>query len=228
MRIFAKNFIKMAYKAVVVGASGLIGRKLLNILWQWPEYDEVVSLGRKKVNLKNKKLTQHIVDFDHLENYAEHINGRVVFCCLGTTREKTPDQNEYKVIDHDYPIKLAEIARKNNVEQFHFISSVGANKDSSTFYLKLKGQTEESLKEIGLDCLHIYQPSLLTGHRVDSRLREELAVLLMRLINPLLIGPLKKYRSIPAYTVAMAMFKQSLKNKDGVFVHPSDKIKRLT
>lgn len=228
MRIFAENFEKMAYKAVVVGASGLIGRKLLNILWQWPEYDEVISLGRKKVNLKNKKLMQYVVDFDHLEDYAEHIRGRVVFCCLGTTRDKTPDLNEYRVIDHDYPIKLAELARKNHVEQFHFVSSVGANKDSSSFYLKLKGETEEALKEIGLDCLHIYQPSLLTGHRADSRLIEEAMVWVMRLINPFLIGPLKKYRSIPAFTVAMAMFKQSLKNKDGVFIHSSDKIKRLT
>jgi len=218
----------MAYKAVVVGASGLIGKKLLSILWQWPEYDEVISLGRKKVNLKNKKLTQYVVDFDHLENYAEHINGRVVFCCLGTTRDKTLDPNEYKVMDHDYPIKLAEIARKNNVEQFHFVSSIGANKDSSNFHLKLKGETEESLREIGLDCLHIYQPSLLTGHRNDAKFVEELSMFMMKIINPLLIGPLTKYRSIPAFTVAMAMFKQSLKNKEGVFIHSSDKIKRLT
>lgn len=217
----------MAYKAVIVGASGLIGSKLLNILWQWPEYDEIISLGRKKINLKNKKLTQLIVDFDHLDNYSEYINGHAVFCCLGTTRKKTPDLKEYRMIDHDYPLKLAEIAKENQVKQYHLVSSLGANPDASGFYLKTKGETEEGIKSVGMDCVHIYQPSILTGQRSEQRLGELLALQLMKVLDPLLLGPFKKYRSIPAYTVAMAMFKESLKNEDGLFVHPSDQIKQL-
>jgi uncharacterized protein YbjT (DUF2867 family) len=217
----------MAYKAIVVGGSGLIGRKLLNILSQRPEYSEIISLGRKKVNLRYKTLKQVIVDFDHLDNYAEHINGHAVFCCLGSTRNKTPDLNEYRIIDHDYPIKLAEIAKKNGVEQFHLVSSIGANKDSSNFYIKLKGETEEAVKAMGLNCLFIYEPSVLTGQRYDRRPKEELVAWLMKVINPLLFGSFRKYRSIFAYTVAMAMFKQSLKSKSGTYTYTSDKIKEI-
>jgi uncharacterized protein YbjT (DUF2867 family) len=227
MLIFAENLITMAYKAVVVGASGLIGKKLISILWQWPEYDEIVSLGRKKIELKNKKLKQFIVDFDHLDNYAEHINGHAVFCCLGTTQSKSPDKDAYYIIDHDYPVKLAEIAKKNSVDQYHLVSSIGANTSSSSFYLKTKGETEEDVKSVGLDCLHIYQPSVLTGYRANRGLLERFTIGFMRIVNPVLIGPLAKYQSISAYKVAMAMFKQSLKNKTGVFIHRSDQIKKI-
>jgi len=149
------------------------------------------------------------------------------FCCLGTTKNKTPDLSQYRQIDHDYPIAVAEIAKKNGIGQYHFVSAIGANKNASAFYTKLKGETEDALKSVGLNALYIYQPSLLTGYRNDRRVMEAIAIAVMRVLNPLLFGSLKKYRSIPAYTVAMAMFKQSLKNQDGVFTYPSDQIKKI-
>jgi uncharacterized protein YbjT (DUF2867 family) len=214
----------MAYKAVVIGARGLIGSKLLNILWQWSEYNEIVSLGRKKVNLKNKKLLQYIVDLDNIENYEDLITGRAVFCCLSVNPDNIKVQ---KTIYHDYAVKLAAIARRNNVEQFHLVSTIDADKSSANPHLKMKGEIEEAIKAIGLDCLHIYQPSILTGYKVGRPLAEQLTIGIMNIINPVLFGPLKKYRSIPAFCVAMSMYKESLKNKEGVFIHPSDKIKRL-
>ncbi len=219
----------MVKKAIVVGGSGLIGGKLLDILYDWPEYDEILCLGRKKINIKNKKTTQVIVDFDHLEKYSEHIKGHAVFCCLGSTKKKTPNLDDYYKIDHDYPLQLAKIAKNNDVAQYHLVSSIGANKNSSNFYTRTKGETEEDIKAAALTItsLHIYRPSLLTGNRTESRLIEKIAAGIMTIINPLLFGKLKKYQSIPAYTVAMAMFKQSLKNDPGVFIYASDKIKQL-
>jgi uncharacterized protein YbjT (DUF2867 family) len=217
----------MANKAIVVGGSGLIGRKLLAILYDYPEYNEIVSLGRKKIHIKNKKLTQVIIDFDHLENYTDLIKGHAVFCCLGSTKFKTPNLNDYHKVDHDYPLKLAEMAKLNGIQQYHLVSSIGANKEASNFYTKMKGETEEDIKLVGLNCLHIYQPSALTGKRNDRRLLETIVLGFMKIINPFLLGKLKKYRSISAFTVAMAMFKQSLINKPGVFIHPSDTIKQL-
>ena len=222
------NLIKMAYKAVIVGASGLIGRHLVNNLLLSQEYTEVTSLARKKVPIHSSKLKQIIIDFDRVDDYAEHINGRVIFCCLGSTRDKTPDLNEYRKIDHDYAVKMAEIGLKNGIEQYHLVSSIGADPDSANFYTKLKGETEEDVKKVGLHSLHIYRPSILVGARTESRRLERIAIKLMVMFNPLLIGPLKKYRSIEAKTVAQAMFKQSLKkNKEGVFIYPSDQIKKL-
>jgi uncharacterized protein YbjT (DUF2867 family) len=107
------------------------------------------------------------------------------------------------------------------------VSAIGANSNSSNFYTKTKGETEEAIKETGLKSIHIYQPSLLTGDRKEHRLIEKIAAVLMKVIDPLLLGGLKKYRSIPAETVAVAMYKQSLNKEEGVFVYPSDKIKLL-
>ena len=222
------NLIKMAYKAVIVGASGLIGRHLVNNLLLSKEYTEVTSLARKKVPIHSSKLKQIIVDFDRLDEYAEHINGRAIFCCLGTTLNKTPNLDEYRRIDHDYPVIMAELGLQNGVEQFHLVSSIGADPNSSSFYPQLKGETEEDVKKVGITRLHIYRPSLLVGARTESRKLERIAIKLMVMLNPLLIGPFKKYRSIEAKTVAQAIFKQSLKKtKEGVFTYPSDQIKKL-
>ncbi|MDB4901071.1 MAG: nucleoside-diphosphate sugar epimerase [Mucilaginibacter sp.] len=217
----------MAIKAIIAGASGLIGSKLLDILLQQPEYDEILILVRKELSIKHKKLTQLIVDFDTLDNYSKAITGHAVFCCLGSTRKKTPDLNDYRKVDHDYPLQLAQIAYKNGISQYHLVSAIGADAASSNFYTKMKGEVEEDIKKIGLSGLYIYQPSFLTGERKENRLVERIFIPIMKVINPLLIGNLKKYRSIPAVTVAMAMYKQSLKNEEGVFIYPSDKIKQL-
>jgi uncharacterized protein YbjT (DUF2867 family) len=214
-------------KAIIAGASGLIGSKLLNILLLHPDYDEVLILVRKALPVRHKKLAQLVVDFDRLEEYSGSITGHALFCCLGSTKKKTPDLAIYRKIDCDYPVKLAQLAKQNNVDQYHLVSAIGANSASSAFYTKIKGETEDSIQQVGLKCLHIYQPSLLTGDRTEHRPAEKIASILVKVIDPLLIGGLRKYRSIPAETVAMAMYKQSLKSEEGVFIHPSDKIKLL-
>ena len=218
----------MATKAIIAGASGLIGSNLLQILLNEPGYDEVLILVRKELPVNHKKLKQLVIDFDRLADHSKSINGDVIFSCLGTTMKKTPDLSVYRKIDHDYPLQLAQIAYQNGVAQYHMVSSLGANANASNFYLKTKGQVEEDLKQVALRTLCIYQPAFLTGDRKESRIAEKFLIPLMKLINPLLIGSLKKYRSIPAATVALTMYKQSLKKEDGLFIYSSDQIKELS
>ena len=218
----------MLNKAIIAGASGLIGGLLLDILLKAPEYNEVVILVRKELPVTHEKLKQLIVDFDRLKDYSNVITGDVIFCCLGSTRKKTPDLKEYRKIDHDYPLSLAQIAKTNEIGQYHLVSAIGANADSSNFYTKMKGETERDIKDVGLRSLYIYQPSFLTGDRKESRILERIFIPVMKIIDPLLFGKLKKYRSIPATIVARAMFKQSINNKEGVFIYPSDKIKEIS
>lgn len=219
----------MTYKAIIAGASGLTGSHLLNILLQQPGYDEVLVLVRKELPVSHKKLVQVITDFTQLEQHQNLINGHAFFCCLGTTRHKTPDMVGYRRIEFEYPVQLARMACDNGIAQYHLMSSLGANPDTSSFfyYTKLKGETEQAIEQLHLPCLHIYRPSLLTGERNEHRPEERFASAAMKIIDPLLIGGLKKYRSISAATVAMAMYKQSLQFKEGVFIHPSDHIKQL-
>jgi len=217
----------MSYKAIIAGATGLIGSKLLNILLANDEYSHVVSLVRKESGVAHHKLREVVVDFEKLNEYEQLIAGHALFCCLGSTQKKTPDLKVYYKIDHDYPLQLAQLAFKNGVEQYHLISSMGANSGASNFYLKTKGKTEEDIIQTGVNCLHIYRPAFLTGDRKEYRLAEKILTPFTAIINPLLIGGLKKYRSIPAQTVAEAMYNESLKNNEGVFIHSSDNIKQL-
>ena len=210
-----------------MGASGLIGSKLLNILLNANEYEQVISIGRKKTKRNHRKLQQHVVDFNNAKTYADLIKADAAFCCLGTTRKQTPNTEEYYKIDHDYPVNIAITAAKNKVSQFHFVSAIGADSASGNFYLKTKGQTENDLIKQHLSSLYIYQPSLLTGRSKNRRIGERVGAAIMWAVNPLLIGGLKKYRSIPAQKVAMAMFKQSLLNKEGVFTFTSEQIHNI-
>ncbi|MVN90547.1 NAD(P)H-binding protein [Mucilaginibacter aquatilis] len=217
----------MANKAVLAGASGLTGEYLLKTILNQPHYDEVMVIVRKQLPIEHKKLVQLIIDFDKLDEVAKSINGNVFFCCLGTTKAKTPDIKQYRKIEHYYPVKLAQIASENGFKQFHYMSSVGANKNASSAYLKFKGQTENDIQKLAFESIHIYRPSVLTGKRKEFRLLEKVAGLAMRLINPLLGGSLQKYKSISAVAVAIAMYKQSLKTDEGTFIYPSHHIKQL-
>lgn len=216
----------MSTKAIIAGASGLIGSNLLQLLLQHPAYTEVLILVRKKLDVHHQKLTQLVVNFNELEK-QQPLNGDVFFSCLGTTNSKTPDKKIYYKIDHDYPVQLAQLAAANGVKQYHLVSSVGADVASSTFYLKTKGETERDVQSAGVDSLHIYRPSFLIGNRPDARIGEKIAGAVLAVLNPLLMGSLRKYKSIAALDVARAMLNQSLQNPEGVYIYPSDKIREL-
>ena len=213
--------------AIIIGASGLIGRELLALLLEQKEFENVKIFVRKSIGVKHIKLTEIITDFSSLQSISKSINGDVIFCCLGSTKSKTPDLSDYKKIDHDYPLFFAKEGIKNGLGQFHLVSALGANAKSSNFYTKMKGETEDKLKHLSIPSIYIYQPSFLSGNRTENRPLEKVALFIMKLIDPLLVGNLKKYQSINAITVAKAMINESIKNKKGIFVHKSDQIKEL-
>lgn len=218
----------MPGKAIVIGASGLIGSNIVNILANKPVYDEVVLLVRRKPEAEIPNIRQLVINFDALDDYRQELNGNVIFSCLGTTRSQVIDNKEYRKIDFDYPIQIAEAAAKNGVEQFHIISSLGANKNSANSYLKLKGEIEEALKNIPFKSIHIYRPSFITGKRSKKRITDIVLIPLMKLINPILTGNLKKYRSIEAAVIANAMIKRASANLSGIFIYESDQIQDIT
>lgn len=217
----------MPYQVILVGASGLIGSSLLFLLIESAEISRILLLLRKPLNINNPKVQELILNFDELEKISTEIKADIIYSCLGTTKSANPDKGQYRNIDLGYPLKLAEIGKRNGVLQFHLVSALGADSSASNSYLQLKGELEKTLKKLSIVYLHIYQPSLLTGNRRESRTIEKFAISVFKLINPLLIGPLKKYRSIKAETVAQAMLNQSLKELTGTFTYPSIQIQEL-
>ena len=223
----ADNQQKMNKRAIIIGASGLIGKELLTLLLNHQEFESIKVYVRKPLNIKHQKLTEIITNFNTIQELNNSIDGDIIFCCLGSTKSKTPDLNDYRKIDHDYPLFFAKEGLKNGLKQFHLISALGADAKSSNFYTKMKGETEDELKQLSIPSIYIYQPSFLSGNRTEKRPLEKVVLLVMKLIDPLLLGGLKKYQSINAITVAKAMINESIKNKKGIFVHKSDKIKEL-
>ena len=217
----------MSKRAIIIGASGLIGKELLTLLLNHEEFESIKVYVRKPLNIKHHKLTEITTDFSKIKELRNSIDGEVIFCCIGSTKSKTPNLNDYRRIDHDYPLFFAKEGLKNGLIQFHLISALGADAKSSNFYTKMKGETEDELKQLSIPSIYIYQPSFLSGNRTEKRPLEKVVLLVMKLIDPLLVGGLKKYQSINAITVAKAMINESIKNKKGIFVHTSDQIKEL-
>ena len=217
----------MPYSVILVGSSGLIGSNLLSELIQSEAISEILLLVRRSTDVSSSKVKELIVNFEKPNSYSIDIQADIIYSCLGTTKSETPNSSLYRQIDLEYPLNLAKLGQKNGVAQFHIISSLGADAGSSNSYLKLKGELEQELKKLSMSSLHIYQPSFLIGERKKDRLADKIMKPVFRLIDLLLIGPLKKYRSIKAADVARVMLNQSIKDLKGTFTYPSIKIQEL-
>ncbi|MGY0039117.1 NAD(P)H-binding protein [Pedobacter sp. NJ-S-72] len=125
----------MNRKAILlVGASGSIGRSLLQDLLNDSHYTEVLVLVRKKLSIEHPELNQLVIDFSRISEYSAEIKGNAVFCCLGTTKSQTPDENQYRMIDYQYPLDIAWMAHTNGADSYHLVSAMGADKNSSFFF----------------------------------------------------------------------------------------------
>lgn len=217
----------MPYTAIVAGSTGLIGRELIAQLSADPAFNRIIALVRRAGSFNDPAVTELVVNYDQLEDYGAQLKGDVVFSCLGTTRKQTPDQQAYFVIDHDYPLQLAQLTSANGTSQFHLISSVGANASASTFYIRLKGQTEIDIAALPFAGMHIYRPSFLDGPRKEFRFLEKAGLAVFKIINPLFRGHFRKYRSIRVKDIAKAMIDRFKAAQPGVHYYESDEIQRL-
>ncbi len=214
--------------ALIAGASGLVGGFLLRQLLDAPEYDRVVALGRRPLDLAHPRLVQVTADFAALDQVAANLRCDDAFCCLGTTIRQAGSRDAFRAVDHVAVLAFAWAARRGGAARFFAVSSLGADARSRIFYNRVKGETEAALEVLGFKTLAIFRPSLLLGSRRESRPGERLAAAVMWLADPLLLGPLRPYRAIRAETVARAMIRCSLgQDGRGVLIFPSDEIEDL-
>lgn len=209
--------------ALLVGATGLVGGHLLNLLLADDTYKEVKSFVRRPTGKVHPKLKEIVTDFSRLETVENEFHGDDFFCCVGTTIRKAGSQEAFEKVDYAIPVHTAELAAKQGVNHYLIISSLGADATSGNFYLRTKGKMEEKLKSIGFRNLSILRPSLLTGDREEFRVGESIGKYAMKALDPLLIGGWRKYRSIAARDVAKAMLRIA-KEKSGTDVYQSDRL----
>ena len=210
--------------ALIIGASGLTGQVLLQLLLADSLYDTVTIYVRKQVNIHHPKLQQQIVNYDKLDSAVQADD---VFCCLGTTIKKAGSQQAFRQVDLVYPQKVAELQRNAGSRRFLLISAVGADEQSSIFYSRTKGQVEKAISILQYPCTCIFRPSLIMGERSERRVGEKIAILVAKIIGPLLIGPLRKYQPVSALGIAKAMQHAAHQFEDGIHFIASDEIKKF-
>lgn len=214
-------------KALLLGASGLVGGHCLDLLLQDDVYDAVTILIRKQLPQSHPKLTQHPVNFDQLRDDTDFFQVDDVFCCLGTTIKKAGSQEAFRKVDFTYAYDAAQLAANNSATHFLLVSSLGADANSSVFYSRIKGELEKAVSALPFPAVSIFQPSLLLGERSEFRFGERLAEPVLKVLSFLLIGPLRKYRPIEARTVAAAMIKIAKSQTQGLKIYESDQIQEL-
>jgi uncharacterized protein YbjT (DUF2867 family) len=204
----------MQKNVLLIGASGLIGSELVQLLLRDDKIKTVKVFVRKSLAITDQKLREILVDFERLEDFKHEFQGDALFCCIGTTRKKTPDLAAYKAIDYGIVLAAANLARSNHVPQVHLVSAIGAAVSSKIFYNRLKGEIEKDLLKLDFPTIVIYQPAMLIGKRNESRPAEFIAQKLMPFFDLFLLGKAKKYHSIKAKKVAESMLDNLHKPKD--------------
>ena len=212
--------------AIILGASGLTGSILLELLLQDDQYSCVKIFSRKSIEKKHPKIKEFVGDLLQLENFANDFSGDVCFCCIGTTAKKTPDKEMYRKIDFGIPVAAAKLCAKNKIPTYMVISALGADAKSSIFYTRTKGEMEEAVLQENIPNTYLLEPSIIFGDRKESRIGEKIAIVLTKLFGFLLVGKLRKYKGIEAENIAKAMFYLA-KNETDVIRITSDKIAEI-
>lgn len=214
--------------ALIVGATGAIGRQLMPLLASSSVYERLIVLHRHATAFgRLPKVSERIIDFDDLD--AVDIEGGVdaVFCCIGTTQKKAGTTEAFQKVDRDIPIALARWGAGQGADVLVTISSLGANAGSSSVYMRTKGEMEAGVAGAGIPAVYTLRPSLLQGERAESRLAEQVGNWALGIIEPLMVGPLRRYRAVQTEVVGAAMLACARKCEPGVHIIESETVQEL-
>ncbi len=208
----------MSKIAIVIGATGLVGKEVVRLLIVDPNVSQVLVLHRRSIGVTHPKLTEHIVDFDQPQQWAHLVKGDVLYSTMGTTLKQAGSQEAQYKIDYTYQYQTAQIAASNGVANYVLVSSTGARPKSRLFYPRMKGELEEAIKHLDFKQIDIIRPSILLGERPEYRFGERMGAALMNVLK--LLPAMRKYRGIKGSEVAQAMINASMqKSKYTVRVH---------
>lgn len=216
-------------RALVAGASGLVGRRLTTLLEESDQYGEIHVVTRRLLTLNSETIRQHVVDFETLRRGDADAGADIgpvddVFCALGTTIRKAGSQAAFGLVDHDFVVAMGALARKLEAGRFLVVSSLGASPRSSQFYLRVKGEMEASLQSLDLAQLLIFRPSLLKGNRDEFRAGEVISNLALRLFTPVIPARLQP---VTDDVLAKAMLLAASEEQEKLRIYESDEIRKM-
>ena len=201
----------MNKQAVIFGATGAVGRKLLDLCLNGDNYEQVNVVARRPADVSHSRLNWIESEFDALDDLSPipGLAGGDAFCCLGTTIKSAGSKEKFYQVDHDYVVNAARYARNCNVKNFSMVSAIGANATSRNFYSKTKGEVETAVIAENLPSLRVFRPSLLKGKREEFRLKEEIGNVLSLLMTPVFYLGLRKYQPIDIEKLARMIYQTS-------------------
>ena len=199
-------------KAVLIGATGAVGKDLLQALLEDARYTEVVAFARRALGVQHEKLREHTIDFDAPATWQELVKGDVLFSTLGTSLKQAGSKEAQRHIDYDYQLTFAKAARANGVKSLVLLSSIGADSKSSIFYLRLKGELDDAVRGLGFDSLSIVRPPSLIRAK-SKRFGETASVKFLQAANA--IGLAKRLAPMETAVVARSMAALGLDSASG-------------
>lgn len=205
----------MEKTAVIIGATGAVGKEILKEILADNFYNKVYILGRESIGKlgDEERLTKIIVDFENLNFDTSILEDADVFASLGTTIKIAGSKENQRKIDVDYTVNFSKLC-EGKVRSFNVVSAIGANSKSKNFYNSLKGELEDKLKVMNLGVLRIFQPSLLTSKRNDKRFLEELFIKVSSIFQLVLKGKAKKYSPIEVSVLGREIVRFAIENKE--------------
>jgi uncharacterized protein YbjT (DUF2867 family) len=210
--------------ALLVGATGLVGKHCLERLLANNRYERVCVLVRRSTGIKHDKLEEIRVDFDALAAVSL-TSVDDVFITLGTTIKTAGSQEAFYKVDHDYVVATAQLGKRAGASRIAMVSSIGAG-STGNFYLRVKAETERDVQALKYDCVEILRPGLLMGERQEKRTGEALGIAAARIVSGLFVGPLRQYRPIEAADVAAAMIAALEKGAPGVHIRTFEEMQQ--
>ena len=210
----------------LIGATGLIGSHLLELLQNEDSYERIKILVRRPVSFNHPKIQVIVMDFSDEAAYKAGITGsEAVFCAVGTTNHKVKgDKEAYRKVDYDIPVNAARFCSEAGCPHFLLVSSVGANSKSNNSYLRLKGEVEDRVRSINIPVVSVFRPSMLLGKRQEFRFGEVIAQISMVPVS-FLIPPM--YRPIRAFDVAKSMVAASKIDTPGFHIYHYQEMKNI-
>lgn len=209
-------------KALVIGATGLVGRHLTLRLLDDPRFESVVVFSRRAIGMKHERLVEHIIDFDKPQSWHHLVTGDVLFSSLGSTLKKAGGKKQQFEVDYTYQYGFAKAASDHGVPTLVLVSSAGANPGSAFFYMRMKGQLERDVMKLPFRQLVLIRPGPLQGKRSETRRGEKAGVLLIRGLNRL--GLFLRHKPIDGDLVARAMINASFGQRLGTDVYSLDEL----
>lgn len=202
-------------KAILIGATGLVGSEILKKLIVDSCFSEIVVLTRRPLSQKDGKIREYLVDFEDTQAWKENVQGDVLFSALGTTLKKAGSKEAQARVDYHYQFEVARIARHNGVRSLIQISSVGAHSKSPFFYLRMKGQLEEALKGLSFEKCCLLQPGPLAGKREQERPQEKWLIQFLEWLPK--IPGMESYWPIRASDVAKVAVEEASSGQIGFY-----------